>query len=689
MNSKLNQNYKRHNLKAVFFSFVIVFITILSIHAQLTIVQPQPNQSFKQFDTITVEWTGILMSIPVSIYLSSNNGVNWELKATNVTGGSYKWVNTNNNETTYIIKVVSDKYDIEQFYKSMPLVGHNREVWYSKWSPDGAKIATASIDGTSRIFETTNGLLQCTNNILNGTVNNVFWHPNSNKITTAGSNGAISVYNSDCTLNNVVFTNSLPMTMSEWNKQGSMLAAASDDGNVYLFNDISSQIEHVFSEHSGRVNQIEWSPDGTKIVTAGVDNKVCILDAVNKTTKFVLNGHLGGVNFSSWSPDGSKIATASLDNKVKIWDANTGQELHTLVGHNGRVEYVQWSPDGTKVVSCSNDRTGKIWNANTGELLHNLIGHTSNVYNIEWSPDGSKIASASYDRTAKVWDVNSGNVLHTLIGHTDFVWTLGWSPDGHRLVTSSRDGITRIWYLDSTFKQDSIISSPFVTEKKIDSGYVLLYPDSRSAYPSTFIEIPIILTDASNLNIAGVTAFDFDLNFNNTLLMPVGFKATVVDPDSSFSSIHFENIPAITGEIARVRCRVGLGNAATSRLFLTNVVPIGGPSYVQTREGIFTLLGICEEGGTRLLNPTGRTGVVALTVNGGRIVLELDRAEAGSAQLTLTNQIGQIVYSTTLNHIEQFRSQESISTTNFSSGVYYLTFTTATTTQTVPVMLVK
>lgn len=676
-------------MKAVFFTFLWTFITTLSIHAQLTIVQPQPNQSFKQFDTITVEWTGILMSIPVSIYQSSNNGVNWELKATNVTGGSYKWVNTNNNETTYIIKVVSDKYDIEQFYKSMPLVGHNREVWYSKWSPDGAKIATASIDGTSRIFETTNGLLQCTNNVLNGTVNNVFWHPNSNKITTAGSNGAISVYNTDCTLNNIVFTNSLPMTMSEWNKQGSMLAAASDDGNVYLFNDNSSFVEHVFSEHSGRVNQLEWSPDGTKIVAAGVDNKVSILDAVNKTTKFVLNGHLGGVNFSSWSPDGSRVATSSLDGTAIIWDANTGQRLQILIGHTALVWYVKWSPDGTKVVTSSNDRTAKVWDVNSGKLLHNLTNHKNVVYYLEWSPDGSRIATASFDRTAKIWDGNTGNLLHTLIGHTDLVFAVRWSPDSQRLVTHGRDGIPRIWYLDSTFKQDSIISSPFVTEKKIDSGYVLLYPDSRSAYPSTFVEIPIILTDASNLNIAGVTAFDFDLNFNNTLLMPVGFKATVVDPDSSFSSIHFENIPAITGEIARVRCRVGLGNAPSSRLFLTNVVPIGGPSYVQTREGIFTLLGICEEGGTRLLNPTGRTGLVALTVNGGRIELELDRAEAGSAQLTLTNQIGQTVYSTTLHHTEQLRTKESISTANFSSGVYYLTFATATTTQTVPLMLVK
>jgi WD40 repeat protein len=670
----------------------VLFLCVLAVStafSQLSILRPTENQTFKMLEPIVVEWTGIPLTQAVDIYISTNNGADWELKASNVSGGTYQWINTNQSQTTYLVKLYTDDLNYNVFYRSMRLIGHTNEVWYAKWSPDGSKIATAGRDGTTRIFETVEGKQICINYAHSGSNNNVNWNSKSSKVTTSGADGFIKSINTNCSNDFFAEGSTQPFTMSAWNKDDSYFAASSDDGRLYLFDPNTGSLDHFFIEHSGRINQFNWSKDGNFIVTASTDNRSVVYEAPLKSVLSELVGHTAAVNFASFSPDGKKVATASIDRSVIIWDAYTGDRLHTLNGHTAIVWYVQWSPDGSKVVSCSDDRTGKIWDANTGALLHNLVGHTQRVYNIEWSPDGSKIASASYDRTAKIWDSQTGNVLHTLIGHTNYVWTLGWSPDGHRLVTSSQDGTPRIWYLDSTSNKDTAISKPFSTEGKIDSGYVVLYPDSRSAHPSTFVEIPIILTDASNLNVAGVTAFDFDLNFNNTLLLPVGFKATVVDAENSISSIHFENIPAITGEIARVRCRVALGNAPSCRLFLTNVVPIGGPSYVQTREGVFTLLGLCEEGGSRLLNPTGRTGVVALTVQNERIELELDRAEAGTAQLSITNQIGQTVYSATLPHSEVTSSFESISTTNFSSGVYFVTFSTATTNQTIPVMIVK
>lgn len=671
-------------MKNVFFSCVLLVFATISIFSQLAIVRPIPNQTFKINETIIVEWTGIPLSKEVDIYISSNNGISWELKESKVTGGIYQWVNTNSNAVTYKVMIITEGKEV---LKTKIFTGHTHWMNHLDWSPDDSKIVSVSFDQIVKIWDVKSGEL--IKNLI-GHTNNVrfaYWSPDGSKILSVDENGIGIIWDSSGTKLFSLIGHTGSIWHGMWSPNGKYIATGSQDKTVKIWDSNNGNLLNTFYGHRDRIYYLDWSLNSNFVASAGFEGDSYIWDLSNSTIKSYLPGHTDWVRNIEFSPDGSKVVTSSYDKTCKVWDVETGTLLRTLQGHSQGVLFSTWSPDGEEIASSARDHSIIIWNAQSGTIKNRINAHDHIIYHLHWSKLFNLIASCSADLTAKVWSTASPSSYADLIGHTGYVGWVRWANTKKCLASVALDFDVRVWEFVPAL--DTVISNSFSTEKKIDSGYVLLYPDSRSAYPSTFVEIPIILTDASNLNIAGVTAFDFDLNYNNTLLMPVGFKATVVDPDSSFSSIHFENIPAITGEIARVRCRVGLGNAPSSRLFLTNVVPIGGPSYVATREGIFTLLGICEEGGTRLLNPTGRTGVVALTVNAGWIELELDRAEAGSAQLSLTNQIGQVVYSVNLQHTEQLRSQESISTTNFSSGVYYLTFTTATTTQTVPVMLVK
>jgi len=314
--------------------------------------------------------------------------------------------------------------------------------------------------------------------------------------------------------------------------------------------------------------------------------------------------------------------------------------------------------------------------------------------------DMGEVLLGSSKDSLSIRTVRNVNIRHIpirsirIVGSNDF--TLLSSPDPFTLnrtqtlmvdirFTPSRGGLIQAMLEIEYDGPNSPLYIPIIGVGLTDGEFLLVAEDVHTNVVSK-VDVPIVLKQRNaTVPLSEITA-SFDIEYRPTVaIAQSGLPQKIND---TTSSIRITNIPLTPGVVTKIPFQTGLGDRPFTIVGLSNL-EVSSPLDISTKDGSITLLGICEEGGTRLLNPTGRTGVVALTVKEGRIELELDRSEAGSAQLTLTNQIGQIVHSSTLQHTEQLRTQESISTINFSSGVYYLTFNTATTTQTVPIFLIK
>ncbi len=286
-------------------------------------------------------------------------------------------------------------YDIKERNQ---LKGHTGYVISARFSDDGKRILTASIDNTARIWDTQGKELA----VLKGHTGYVI----SARFSEDGKR---------------ILTASIDNTARIWDTQGKELA--------------------VLKGHTGYVNSARFSEDGKRILTASIDNTARIWDTQGKELA-VLKGHTGYVNSARFSDDGKRILTASGDNTARIWDTQ-GKELAVLKGHTGYVNSARFSDDGKRILTASDDKTARIWDTQ-GKELAVLKGHTERVNSAVFSEDGKRILTASWDKTARIWDTQ-GKELAVLKGHTERVNSAVFSEDGKRILTASYDNTARIW----------------------------------------------------------------------------------------------------------------------------------------------------------------------------------------------------------------------------------------------------
>jgi flagellar hook assembly protein FlgD len=155
--------------------------------------------------------------------------------------------------------------------------------------------------------------------------------------------------------------------------------------------------------HAKQVYGVSFSPDGKMLATASADNTVKLWDTSTDKQIKTLKGHTNSVNGVSFSPNGKMLATASGDNTVKLWDTSTGKQIKTLKGHTNSVNGVSFSPNGKMLATASGDNTVKLWDTSTGKQIKTLKGHTNSVNGVSFSPNGKMLATASGDYRVRLW----------------------------------------------------------------------------------------------------------------------------------------------------------------------------------------------------------------------------------------------------------------------------------------------
>ena len=145
------------------------------------------------------------------------------------------------------------------------------------YSPDGARILTASGDNTAKIWDAQTGDQLLALEGHTDRVNGAVYSPDGARILTA----------------------SFDITAKIWD---------SETGEELL----------ALKGHAGGVHSAQYSPDGARILTTSDDGTAKIWDSETGEELLALKGRFTS---AVYSPDGARILTASIDTTAKIWDA--------------------------------------------------------------------------------------------------------------------------------------------------------------------------------------------------------------------------------------------------------------------------------------------------------------------------------------------------------------------------------
>lgn len=282
--------------------------------------------------------------------------------------------------------------------------GHVDQVYWVAVSPDGKRIATASGDGTARVWDSQTGVELKRFVGAQKDVRAVAFSPDGRWLATGGGDTIVRLWD--------------PETGVELRK---------------------------LSGHSGRIYSLNFSSDGKRLVSGSWDHTACIWDVETGSEQRKLTGHSKQVYVACFSPDGKRVATSSNDTTCRLWDAETGAELKRLQGHTDIAVSIAFSPDGRRVVTGSIDRTARLWDVETGQQTGQLNETGGFFDSIAFSPDGQFIATGGVDKSLHVWNSQTGAEIQKFDGHTAPIRSVTFFPGGRMIASASSDKTVRLW----------------------------------------------------------------------------------------------------------------------------------------------------------------------------------------------------------------------------------------------------
>jgi WD40 repeat protein len=224
---------------------------------------------------------------------------------------------------------------------------------------------------------------------------------------------------------------------------GEWLATASRDRTAKMWHMESGQVI-TLRGHKHWVHSVEFSPDGRWLATGSDDGTVRLWDLKTRQSRRPFEGHTAPVRSVAFSPVGKNLASGGADSAIKLWKGYSNKRVRTFLGHSDCVTCVVFSPDGTQLASSSADRTALIWNVDKG-VIHKTLKAKSEVNSVAFSPDGQFITGACFDGKVRIWNIATETTVRVLKGHEGRVFNATFSPNGHLLASAGEDRTIRLW----------------------------------------------------------------------------------------------------------------------------------------------------------------------------------------------------------------------------------------------------
>ncbi|MCL4181641.1 MAG: protein kinase, partial [Verrucomicrobia bacterium] len=334
--------------------------------------------------------------------------------------------------------------------------GHEAELTFAAFSPDGRRILSASKHGDVCIWSIDDPAHAVRTTGHQREVVFAEWSPDGGEVLTCGSDEQALIWDSAtgaCRLK-------LPMpghraALGRFTPDGNHIVTACCEVQVWSRGD--GTLLHTVTVDQKPVVDMDIAPDGETFLTAGCTNTVQIRRLPTGETLAVLQLEDDPVQ-ARFSPDGRFILTASHNGSLCLWDARTGQahsECYTPADPErtydqlGRTRYavnaIDWHPAPSRFLTAGNDGAVVIWKVPPSASPWLRWEIEDPVQAAALSPTGNLVvASTGQDfRWIKFSAEHQGPEV-SMLDQTDIAH-VQFADQGRLLLTLRKDGLIQIW----------------------------------------------------------------------------------------------------------------------------------------------------------------------------------------------------------------------------------------------------
>jgi WD40 repeat protein/tetratricopeptide (TPR) repeat protein len=213
-------------------------------------------------------------------------------------------------------------------------------------------------------------------------------------------------------------------------------------GEVSAFRELQE-----LSGHSGIIVMLDYSPDGKLLASASNDRTVKIWNVDSGQCVKTLNVNTGWIGCVAFSPTGGRLVTGGEDAKIRVWDTSSWAEVKVLESHRDPVASVAFSKDGKRMISCGSQGEMKIWDTKAWKQGYRFGHATHGASRAALSPDGQWMVTSGSDKNVIIWDADKPEARFT--NPAGIVFALGISPDGRSAAAAGNEDGLKIWDIDT------------------------------------------------------------------------------------------------------------------------------------------------------------------------------------------------------------------------------------------------